>query len=254
VRDRHRRGIDVHRGAAPGDPLDRPGDGQSHRHLGRFGAAHLAGAQTAAAPAAHKRSRDPGFAAKLTDIVGLGACPRAAIGRTRGSIRRRMRWCWRSTKKAQIQALDRTQPGLTIKPGGCQTMTHDDKRHGTTTLFAALSVLDGTVIGRCMQRHRHLEFIRFLNAVERQVAAGKFFHVVLDNYATHKHPKACPRKGGGSGLAVASSALDLPLHPDLGLLPQRRRELFLESNANACCTRWRVSMQIGGTIRVSASP
>ena len=68
-------------------------------------------------------------------------------------------------------------------------MTHDYKRHGTTTLFAALSVLDGTVIGRCMQRHRHLEFIRFLNAVERQVAAGKLIHVVLDNYATHKHPK-----------------------------------------------------------------
>ena len=68
-------------------------------------------------------------------------------------------------------------------------MTHDYKRHGTTTLFAALSVLDGTVIGRCMQRHRHLEFIRFLNAVERQVAANRPIHVVLDNYATHKHPK-----------------------------------------------------------------
>jgi DDE superfamily endonuclease len=92
-------------------------------------------------------------------------------------------------EKSQIQALDRTQPGLPIKPGRCQTMTHDYKRNGTTTLFAALSVLDGTVIGRCMQRHRHLEFIRFLNAVERQVAAGKPIHVVLDNYATHKHPK-----------------------------------------------------------------
>jgi len=68
-------------------------------------------------------------------------------------------------------------------------MTHDYKRHGTTTLFAALSVLDGTVIGRCMQRHRHSEFIRFLNAVEREVPAGKLIHAVLDNYATHKHPK-----------------------------------------------------------------
>jgi len=68
-------------------------------------------------------------------------------------------------------------------------MTHDYKRHGTTTLFAALSVLDGTVIGRCMQRHRHIEFIRFLNAVEREVATDKSIHVVLDNYATHKHPK-----------------------------------------------------------------
>ena len=68
-------------------------------------------------------------------------------------------------------------------------MTHDYKRHGTTTLFAALSVLDGTVIGRCMQRHRHSEFIRFLNTVEREVPAGKLIHAVLDNYATHKHPK-----------------------------------------------------------------
>jgi transposase len=68
-------------------------------------------------------------------------------------------------------------------------MTHDYKRHGTTTLFAALSVLDGTVIGRCMQRHRHSEFIRFLNAVEREVPAGKVIHAVLDNDATHKHPR-----------------------------------------------------------------
>src|SRR5690348_4526114 len=124
-----------------------------------------------------KRSRDPSFATKLTDIVGLYIDPPAHAVVL--SI----------DEKSQIQALDRTQPGLPIKPGRCQTMTHDYKRHGTTTLFAALSVLDGTVIGRCMQRHRHLEFIRFLNAVERQVAAGKPIHVVLDNYATHKHPK-----------------------------------------------------------------
>jgi len=124
-----------------------------------------------------KRSRDPGFAAKLTDIVGLYIDPptHAVVL----SI----------DEKSQIQALDRTQPGLPIKPGRCQTMTHDYKRHGTTTLFAALSMLDGTVIGRCMQRHRHLEFIRFLIAVERQVAAGRPIHVVLDNYDTHKHPK-----------------------------------------------------------------
>jgi transposase len=95
----------------------------------------------------------------------------------------------RSTKKSQIQALDRTQLGLLIKPGRCQTLTHDYKRHGTTTLFAALSVLDGRVIGRCMQRHRHCEFIRFLNAVEREAPAGKLIHAVLDNYATHKHPR-----------------------------------------------------------------
>jgi transposase len=124
-----------------------------------------------------KRSRDPSFAAKLTDIVGLYVDPPAHTVVL--SI----------DEKSQIQALDRTQPGLPIKPGRCQTMTHDYKRHGTTTLFAALSVLDGSVIGRCMQRHRHLEFIRFLNAVERQVPAGKVIHAVLDNYATHKHPK-----------------------------------------------------------------
>ena len=120
---------------------------------------------------------DPSFATKLTDIVGLYVDPPAHAVVL--SI----------DEKSQIQALDRTQPGLPIKPGRCQTMTHDYKRHGTTTLFAALSVLDSTVIGRCMQRHRHLEFIRFLNAVERQVAVGKPIHVVLDNYATHKHPK-----------------------------------------------------------------
>jgi hypothetical protein len=92
-------------------------------------------------------------------------------------------------EKSQIQALDRTQPGLPLKPGRCGTMTHDYKRHGTTTLFAALNVLEGTVIGRCMQRHRHEEFIRFLNAVERAVPVGKVIHAIVDNYATHTHPK-----------------------------------------------------------------
>jgi transposase len=92
-------------------------------------------------------------------------------------------------EKSQIQALDRTQPGLPIKKGRAGTMTHDYIRHGTTTLFAALNVLDGSVIGQCMQRHRHQEFIRFLNAVERAVPAGKLIHAILDNYAAHKHPK-----------------------------------------------------------------
>jgi transposase len=124
-----------------------------------------------------KHSRDPSFATKLADIVGLYVDPPAhAVVLS-------------LDEKSQIQALDRTQPGLPIKLGRCQTMTHDYKRHGTTTLFAALSVLDGMVIGRCMQRHRHSEFIRFLNAVEREVPAGKRIHAVLDNYATHKHPK-----------------------------------------------------------------
>jgi len=124
-----------------------------------------------------KRSRDPDFETKMIDIVGLYVDPptQAVVL----SI----------DEKSQIQALDRTQPGLPIKPGRCGTMTHDYKRHGTTTLFAALNVLDGTVIGRCMQQHRHEEFIRFLNDVERAVPAGKLIEAVVDNYATHKHPK-----------------------------------------------------------------
>jgi len=124
-----------------------------------------------------KRSNDPAFAAKVEDIVGLYMNPPAhAIVLS-------------VDEKSQIQALDRTQPGLPLKPGRCGTMTHDYKRHGTTTLFAALNVLDGTVLGRCMQQHRHQEFIRFLRAVERAVPAGKIIHAVLDNYATHKHPE-----------------------------------------------------------------
>src|SRR6516165_683937 len=124
-----------------------------------------------------KLSNDPQFAAKLHDIVGLYVDPPAHAVVL--SI----------DEKSQIQALDRTQPGLPMKKGRCGTMTHDYKRQGTTTLFAALNVLEGKIIGRCMQRHRHSEFIRFLNTVERQVPAGKLIHAVLDNYATHKHPR-----------------------------------------------------------------
>ena len=124
-----------------------------------------------------KLSNDPHFAAKLRDVVGLYVDPPAhAIVLS-------------VDEKSQIQALDRTQPGLPLKPGRCGTMTHDYKRHGTTTLFAALDVLEGKIIGRCMQRHRHQEFIRFLNAIEAEVPVGKIVHVILDNYATHKHPK-----------------------------------------------------------------
>src|SRR5881396_868855 len=116
-----------------------------------------------------KLSTDPKFAEKFTDVVGLYVDPPAhAVVLS-------------VDEKSQIQALDRTQPGLPMKPGRAGTMTHDYKRNGTTTLLAALSVLDGTVIGRCMQRHRHLEFICFLNAVERQVSADRPIHVVLDN-------------------------------------------------------------------------
>jgi hypothetical protein len=88
---------------------------------------------------------------------------------------------------SQIQALDRTQPGLPLKKVRLGTMPHDCKRHGTTTLFAALNVLDDTVVGRNIQRHRHQELIRFLNTIKPEVPGGN--HVILDNYATHKHPK-----------------------------------------------------------------
>ena len=118
-----------------------------------------------------KLSNDPKFIDKLRDVVGLYVDPPAhAIVLS-------------VDEKAQIQALDRTQPGLPMKKGRAGTMTHDYKRHGTTTLFAALDLLEGKVIGRCMQRHRHQEFIRFLDAIEAQVPARKIVHVVLDNYA-----------------------------------------------------------------------
>lgn len=124
-----------------------------------------------------KLSRDPAFAQKLQDVVGLYVAPPAhAVVLS-------------VDEKSQIQALDRTQPGLPMKKGRGPTMTHDYKRHGTTTLFAALNVLDGTVKGQNMQRHRHQEFIRFLNALERDIPAGKIVHVILDNYAAHKHAK-----------------------------------------------------------------
>jgi transposase len=124
-----------------------------------------------------KLSKDPQFAAKLRDIVGLYVDPPAhAVVLS-------------VDEKSQIQALDRTQPGLPLKPGRAGTMTHDYKRNGTTTLFAALNVLEGTVIGRCMQRHRHQEFIRFLNGTEAAVPVGRIVHVILDNYGAHKHAK-----------------------------------------------------------------
>jgi transposase len=124
-----------------------------------------------------KLSTDPKFADKLKDVAGLYVDPPAhAVVLS-------------VDEKSQIQALDRTQPGLPMKPGRAGTMTHDYKRHGTITLFAALNILDGTVIGRNMQRHRHQEFIRFLTTIEQQVPVGKVIHAIVDNYATHKHPK-----------------------------------------------------------------
>src|SRR6202044_2629829 len=91
-------------------------------------------------------------------------------------------------EKSQIQALDRTQPGLPMKKGRCGTMTHDYKRNGTTTLFAALNMLDGTVIGECMPRHRHREFLRFLKTIDECTLPNLDLHLIVDNYATHKTP------------------------------------------------------------------
>src|SRR6266487_356963 len=123
-----------------------------------------------------KLSNDPKFAAKLRDIVGLYInLPAHAVVLS-------------VDEKSQIQALDRTQPGLPMKPGRAGTMTHDYKRNGTTTLFAALNVLDGTIISRNMKRHRHQEFIRFLNDIDAHLPKRQI-DAIVDNYATHKHPK-----------------------------------------------------------------
>ena len=131
---------------------------------------------------------------------------------------------------SQIQALNRTQPWLPLKPGRCGTMTHDYKRHGTTTLFAALNVLEGTVIGRCMQRHRHEEFIRFLNAVERVVPAGR-----ISRLSSTTMPPTSIREG--EGLARAASAPDVPLHANIWLLAERGRDVLLYPHAPAHTAR-----------------
>src|SRR5882757_10830413 len=124
-----------------------------------------------------KVSKDPDFASKVRDITGLYLNPpdKALVLSV--------------DEKSQVQALDRTQPGLPMKKGRAGTMTHDDKRHGTTSLFAALDVATGAVIGQCMKRHRHHEFLRFLRTIDRQTPENLYLHLVLDNYATHKHSK-----------------------------------------------------------------
>jgi transposase len=122
-----------------------------------------------------KLSKDPRFVEKLTDVVGLYLNPpdKAAV------------LC--VDEKSMIQALDRTQPGLPIKPGKAGTMTHDYKRHGTTSLYAALNILDGEVVGQCTQRHRHQEFLRFLRRLDREFPKSLDLHLVLDNSSTHSH-------------------------------------------------------------------
>ena len=124
-----------------------------------------------------KVSRDPKFVEKLEDIVGLYLSPPEHA----------LVLC--CDEKSQVQALDRTQPGLPMKKGRAATMTHDYKRNGTTTLFAALSVLDGQVISQCQQRHRHIEWLKFLKQIDRETPKDKALHLIADNYATHKHPK-----------------------------------------------------------------
>lgn len=123
-----------------------------------------------------KLSGDSRFEEKLVDVVGLYLNPPDKV----------IVLC--VDEKSQIQALDRTQPGLPLKPGRAATMTHDYKRHGTTTLFAALDVLSGRVIGECLPRHRNTEFLRFLKKIDRQVPRGLQVHLILDNYGTHSHP------------------------------------------------------------------
>jgi transposase len=124
-----------------------------------------------------KLSRDPRLVEKIHDVVGLYLNPpvNAVV--------------FSFDEKSQMQALDRTQPGLPLKKGRAGTMTHDYKRHGITTLFAALNVITGQVIHECMPRHRHQEFLKFVRKVERSVEPGLEMHVILDNYATHKHPE-----------------------------------------------------------------
>jgi len=124
-----------------------------------------------------KLSNDKRFVEKLTDVVGLYLSPpeHALV--------------LSCDEKSQIQALDRTQPGLPLKKGRCGTMTHDYKRHGTTTLFAALEMAEGKLIGACMPRHRHQEWIKFLELIDRQTPADLDLHLIADNYCTHKHPR-----------------------------------------------------------------
>ncbi len=124
-----------------------------------------------------KVSKDPQFAEKLEDVVGLYLNPPEHA----------LVFC--VDEKSQIQALDRTQPGLPLKKGRCGTMTHDYKRNGTATLFAALNTLDGTVISMCDDRHRHQEWLKFLRLIDDVNPGWGEIHLIADNYATHKHPK-----------------------------------------------------------------
>ena len=172
-----------------------------------------------------KLSRDPQFAAKLKDIVGLYVNPpdHAVVLSV--------------DEKSQIQALDRTQPGLPMKKGRAGTMTHDYKRHGVTTLFAALNVLEGKVFGQCMKRHRHQEFIRFLNVIDAKVPKKTMVHVVVDNYAAHKHPKVREWIGKHPRFVFHFT-------PTSALVAQCRRGLLRQPRKETTQT-WRVPIPAG---------
>ena len=160
--------------------MEHPFDGQSMRSDPKRRLAHLARLRAQAALARHfKLSSDPFFVEKVRDVVGLYLNPPE---QTRAVV-----LC--VDDKWQVQALERTQPLLPLGPAHGEKRTHDYVRHGTTWLFAALDIATGRIIGQCHRRHRHQEFLRFLNCVEKQVPRAMEIHLVLDNYATHKTPK-----------------------------------------------------------------
>ena len=162
-----------------------------------------------------KVSNDPRFAEKLADVVGLYLNPHEhAIVLS-------------VDEKSQIQALDRTQPGLPLKKGRCGTMTHDYKRNGTATLFAALDTLDGRVISMCDDRHRHQEWLRFLRIIDKLTPKDRQVHLIVDNYATHKHPVV-------NALDQPAQTVPRPLHSHLDC-----KSLRYPGKGQACtgCTR-----------------
>ena len=165
-----------------------------------------------------KLSSDPLFVDKVRDIVGLYLSPpdRALV------------LC--VDEKSQIQALDRTQPVLPMLPGMPERRTHDYRRHGTTSLFAALDVATGAVIGKCYRRHRAREFLDFLKVIDRNIPEGLDIHIVMDNYATHKDR-------GGHGLAGAAATLARPLHANLGVLAEPGRTLVRRTDPQAVAAR-----------------
>ena len=165
-----------------------------------------------------KFSNDPEFAGKVRDIVGLYVNPpdKAVVLSV--------------DEKSQIQALDRTQPILPLRPGLPERQTHDYERHGTTTLFAALNVPEGTVIGQCQPKHRHQEFLRFLDQIDASVEPELNIHLVLDNYGTHKAP-------GGEEMANATAPLSIALHADEFVVAQSDRTLVRRNHPQADSSR-----------------